>query len=1081
MKIFTAHRAGLYYRYIRLFGAMLMVALMATSVAMSIQTLNLLSTSNFVILAGSTVTGIPPVSMTGDVGLYPAAGSYIAGFDGTDVTGILYVRDATGPAGSVINATLLLQAKSDLTTAYNDAAGRTPVPTGPFLNPNGGNIGGLNLVPGLYKFTSDCQITGADVTLTGNATDVWIFQIASLLNLGSGIHIILAGGAQASNIFWQVGTSATLGTYSVFKGTILADQSISLGTGATMEGRALAFTGAVTMASGVTTNRPELVTTAPIFSVNRRQIAFGSVSNGFSKMDSVTVTNTGTADLIINNVTSSNMYFTVTPTSGTITPGSTQKYYVTFSPNTDGTQNGNIIFNHNAANAKDTVIVNGKGVTSGVLINPTNLNFGDVYNNITKTDSVTVTNTGTGNLIISSITSSNTHYTIFPLVAIIKPNSTRKFYITFAPLTDGLQYGNVIFNHNAANGKDTVIVSGIGVSSKFTVSPTSLDFGNVNNAITKMDSVTVTNTGTADLIITSITSSNTHFTITPFRATIRLGSSQKFYITFTPLTSGLQNGYIRFNFNATNAKDSIHVTGTGVGSPVSPTFTVNPLSLDFGNVNTGTTKLDSVTITNTGTANLTILGNTSSNAFYTTTPGIAIIAASASQKFYIIFAPLKPGLQDGYIYFYHNATNGKDSIHVTGNGVGNDIAPKFSASTSNLDFGTVFIGTTKQKSVIVTNTGATALIIWEIISSDDHYAITPILSTVAPGASQEFFITFAPTVVGQLNAKFIFVHNAGQEIINVTGIGLDTIPIITINAARELPIGTEFITEGTVTRTLGSYTRIQDETGAITILQPSGNFFNEVQTFDIQMGDFIRVQGSISEIGFLKVINGTDLTGYQRLSRLNLLPIPVKVSLSEIANNGEQYESRLITLDNLTIESGGDNTFHEAKTYQVTDTSDNSNTVVIRIGNSADTFTAGMVFIGTSVTFEGVLSQSSVSDSLGGYQLTPVLPSDLRHVPTGVSDPIKANQYSLSGNYPNPFNSSTRIQYTLGIADFVSLKVFDVLGQDVATLVNGFQDAGTYTVPFSVAGNTLSSGSSVYFYRLEVGPSGSTKKMILVK
>ncbi|MGA2297813.1 MAG: T9SS type A sorting domain-containing protein, partial [FCB group bacterium] len=419
--------------------------------------------------------------------------------------------------------------------------------------------------------------------------------------------------------------------------------------------------------------------------------------------------------------------------------------------------------------------------------------------------------------------------------------------------------------------------------------------------------------------------------------------------------------------------------------------------------------------------------------------------------------------------------------HVTGTGVGNDVSPKFTVNISNLDFGTVFIGTTKQKSVIVTNTGATNLIISNIISSDDHYIITPVIGTITPGSSLEFFITFAPLVVGQVNANILFTHNVGANTITVTGNGVSNNSVITIKAARELPLGTPFSIEGIVTRTLGSYTRIQDTTGAITIVQATGAFWVEVGNSSIQMEDLVRVQGSISEINSLKVINGSDLTGYQRLSRLNLLPTPVKVTLSEIASNGEQYESRLITLDKLTITGGSDITFQPAKTYQVTDASDNSNKVVVRIGNSEDTYMDGMPFIGTSVTFLGVLSQSSMSDPSIGYQLTPVLPNDLIHSPTGVSDLVNANQSSLSDNYPNPFNTSTTIQYSLGNAGFVSLKVFDVLGVEVTTLVNRFQEAGSYTVPFSVINNNLSLGSCIYFYRLEVGTFVSTKRMILLK
>jgi len=266
MKIFKKNIAGFSNLTSRFMGIILVAIVMSTSMAISIPILNLRSTENFVILAGSTVTVIPPAMITGDVGLSPAAGSYITGFDGSDVAGILYVVDASGPAGSVINSTLLTTAKGDITIAYNDAAGRTPIPTGPFLNPGNGNIGGLTLVGGLYKFTSSAAITGSDVTLTGNPSDVWIFQITSSLNVGSGIKVILSGGAQASNIFWQVGSSATMGSYSVMKGTILADQSISFSTGAKIDGRALAFTGAVTMGSSVTTTKPVL--TQPVQLIN---------------------------------------------------------------------------------------------------------------------------------------------------------------------------------------------------------------------------------------------------------------------------------------------------------------------------------------------------------------------------------------------------------------------------------------------------------------------------------------------------------------------------------------------------------------------------------------------------------------------------------------------------------------------------------------------------------------------------------------------------------------------------------------------------------------------------------------------
>jgi hypothetical protein len=236
-------------------GTLLAISLISplSVLSQSQAAVNLGSTSNFAVLAGSLVSNIPTSAVTGDIGLSPATGGNVTGFGPNEVTGTIYTVDASGPAGSVPAASRLTTAKGDLTTAFNDAAGRMPVPVGAFLNPGTGNIGGLTLSPGLYKFTSGASITGSNVTLLGNATDVWIFQIASNLTVGNGIQVTLAGGAQTANIFWQVGTSATLGTTSVFKGTILASQSISLNTGARLDGRALAMTAAVTLASNAIT------------------------------------------------------------------------------------------------------------------------------------------------------------------------------------------------------------------------------------------------------------------------------------------------------------------------------------------------------------------------------------------------------------------------------------------------------------------------------------------------------------------------------------------------------------------------------------------------------------------------------------------------------------------------------------------------------------------------------------------------------------------------------------------------------------------------------------------------------------
>lgn len=223
--------------------------LLTPAAVFGIEPVDLGAAAPFTILAGAAITTTGGGIINGDVGASPIAGSAIS-LDPKQVNGNIYAVDATGPFGSIIDPDYLNTAKGALTAAYNDAAGRTPIPSGPFLNPGipgqPGEMGGMTLIPGIYKFTSTAYIRGADLTLTGGPNDVWIFQIAKDLQVGTSVKVILAGGALPRNIFWQVGTSAVIETFAQFKGIILADQSITMKTSSTMDGKALAFSAGVT-------------------------------------------------------------------------------------------------------------------------------------------------------------------------------------------------------------------------------------------------------------------------------------------------------------------------------------------------------------------------------------------------------------------------------------------------------------------------------------------------------------------------------------------------------------------------------------------------------------------------------------------------------------------------------------------------------------------------------------------------------------------------------------------------------------------------------------------------------------------
>jgi hypothetical protein len=208
---------------------------------------------DYVILAKSASSSVPTSAVTGNIGLSPAAASFITGFslvmDGSgtfatsaQVTGQVFAADYTVPTPSNLTTAVL-----NMETAYTDAAGRAP----DYVELGAGNIGGLTLPPAVYKWGTGVLVP-TDVTLSGGPNDVWIFQIAQNLTLSSATQIILSGGARPENIFWQVFGAVELGTTSHFEGIILSQTSIVVNTGATANGRFLAQT-AVTLDSNAVT------------------------------------------------------------------------------------------------------------------------------------------------------------------------------------------------------------------------------------------------------------------------------------------------------------------------------------------------------------------------------------------------------------------------------------------------------------------------------------------------------------------------------------------------------------------------------------------------------------------------------------------------------------------------------------------------------------------------------------------------------------------------------------------------------------------------------------------------------------
>ena len=817
---------------------------------------------------------------------------------------------------------------------------------------------------------------------------------------------------------------------------------------------------------------------APVFSINPTSLAYGTVQNGTTKADSVFVTNTGTANLTIASATSSNTSFTVTPGGFvTIAPAGSRKFTITFAPTTDGDKTGFIRFQHNAATAKDSIPVSGTGTGGSVApkftVAPASLSFGSVQNGTTEVDSVFVTNTGTANLTITSATSSNTSYTVTPGFATIAPAASRKFTITFAPMTDGDKLGFIRFLHNAANAKDSIPVSGTGTGGSvepiFAVSPTTLNFDTVSTGMSRADSVTVHNTGKSPLIISNISSNNTHFTITPRNFTVQPGATRSVVITYAPLSPVEDTARILFTHNAGGTRDSIMVYGKGVGATLAAVFNVTPKHLDFGTIQFNTTKADSVVVTNTGNMTLTII-QTATTAPFSILPRNASIPPNESRVFTITFAPTTEGSFASRVVFTHNGTSVRDTVTLSGIADSGSEDPIFKATPTTLNLGGVPVSVPKIDSIIVRNTGRNALTVFSIAVDNPVFTIFPPTGNIGPSQTKTFFVTFTPTDTGAVSARIIFTDNAPtqHDTVVTTGRGLK---VISIKDARAAAVGTDVAFEGIVTRTEGTYTRLQDQTGGMAVRQTSGVLFTAIADGEVMNGDRIQVYGRVSELQSLRVITGADFSGYQRISRGNPLPAPVKLTLAEIAQNGESYESQLVTVSGLTINGGTDTSFRAAKSYPIRDASDTSNAVVLRIPAATDSDVDGLTFFGTNVTFTGVLGQSSPV-ATNGYQLIPVLPTDLHQGATAVGDvPTDAHAFLLSATYPNPVSLSTgmptTIRYNLPEAGTITLKVYSVMGAEIATLFDGYQDSGLHQVVWNLRntlGLPLSGG--VYFYEL---------------
>ncbi|PAP75276.1 CHRD domain-containing protein [Rubrivirga marina] len=343
--------------------------------------------------------------------------------------------------------------------------------------------------------------------------------------------------------------------------------------------------------------------------------------------------------------------------------------------------------------------------------------------------------------------------------------------------------------------------------------------------------------------------------------------------------------------------------------------------------------------------------------------------------------------------------------------------------------------------------------------------------------------TVRPTFADSIRAglAYVNVHSAevpSGEIRGQIGTAVD-MASGSIADARAQGVDATVTVEGTVTRTMGDFTYLQDETAGLTVRQVEGAFSDAVASGAIEPGTRLRVTGTLSEFANLLQINGDDLASFEILGTTDV-PEPQVVTLNEISLDGETYEGELVTVQAVTIDPDGtdagtdpDGTFMAASTYQIEDGSGAVGTVTLRIPNADDTSVDG-TDIPEVADLTGIVSQFDFDSPVNGYQLLLLDADDV--TPRGVAteaDPAAALTLAVE----NPVRGQTAVQFGAGAPGQATLALFDVLGRRVQTLAAGPLGAGAQTATLDTAG--LAAG--VYVLRLDVDGATRTRTVTVLR
>lgn len=520
--------------------------------------------------------------------------------------------------------------------------------------------------------------------------------------------------------------------------------------------------------------------TTEILTPSTSAVAFGSALVGSSVNQSVSLKNTGTGSVTVSSVTTSGTGFSVSGFSGAVTlsAGQSLTLSASFAPPQTGSTSGSLVVTSNATNSPATIALSGTGVQPRISVSPASLSFGSLNTGQTASQTLTISNPGTASLSVTQATVSGTGFSSsgLTLPLTIAANGSSSFTMNFAPTTAGTFSGTLTLTNNSATPSLTVALSGTGVVQTLQVSasPTSLGFGSVLTGSSATKTVTLTNTGNASVSLSSDAVSETGFSVTGLTLpmTLSAGQSTSFTVAFAPTATGTVSGSVTVTSNATNSPASISLSGTGV----QPLLSVAPASASFGNVTAGVTNTQTLTLSNPGSASVTISqASMSGTGFaYSGLAAPLTIAAGGSSSFTISFDPTTAGSFSGTLTLVNNSPTPSLAIGLSGTGIAQTL--QLSAAPASLSFGNVTVGSSATNTATLTNTGNANVSLASDSVSGSGFSVTGLALplTLSAGQSTSFSVVFNPSAAGSISGGVTITSNASNSptTISLSGSGV---------------------------------------------------------------------------------------------------------------------------------------------------------------------------------------------------------------------------------------------------------------------------------------------------------------------